>query len=316
MADAPAAVRADCPDWCVAHLERAFGDAWVEEGAALAARPPLDMRVNALVSDRDTVLRELAEFAPHPTRIARAGVRIAPIQGDGRHPNVQVEPAFQKGWFEIQDEGSQIAADLASPQAGQRVLDFCAGGGGKTLALAALMGNQGSIIAHDSEKQRLAPIFDRLRRNAVDNVEVVARTSDLESMAGNMDLVLIDAPCTGSGTWRRKPDAKWRLTDRQLETRQRDQAQILATASRYVRPGGRLAYVTCSVFDAENGDQIAAFLEANADFRPVDHVALWSSHYPDNTGMARIDRDLGIRLSPALSGTDGFYFCALERVPS
>jgi 16S rRNA (cytosine967-C5)-methyltransferase len=314
IADAPDAVRADCPDWCAPLLQRAYGADWVAEAAALSARPPLDLRANALLSDRDTVLRELAELGAAPMAIALLGVRIPPIEGDGRHPNVQVEPAFQKGWFEIQDEGSQIAAELAGAEPGQRVLDYCAGGGGKTLALAAMMNGAGSIIAHDSEKSRLAPVFDRLRRSGVNNVEVVTRAGDLEPLAGAMDLVLIDAPCTGSGTWRRKPDAKWRLGERQLDARCREQAQILDAASRFVKPGGALAYVTCSVFNAENADQIAAFLERNAGFEAVDHSALWNTHFPQAQGRARIDRDLGVRLSPALSGTDGFYFCALRKI--
>jgi 16S rRNA (cytosine967-C5)-methyltransferase len=311
--DAPPEVRADCPDWCAPLMQQAFGDAWVDETAALAGRPPLDMRANTLLSDRETVLRELAETGARPTEIASQGVRIAPIDGDGRHPNVQAEPAFQKGWFEIQDEGSQIAAELTGLLPGQQALDYCAGGGGKTLALAALMQNQGRITAHDSEKPRLAPIFDRLRRSGVENVDVVARAGDLDALAGSLDLVLIDAPCTGSGTWRRKPDAKWRLTDRQLQVRTSEQAAILDTASRFVRPGGTLAYVTCSVFDAENRDQVEAFLGRNASFTPADHALLWAEKFPHAAGRARIDPRLGIRLSPALSGTDGFYFCALKR---
>lgn len=312
LTTAPDAVRADIPDWCVPLFEKAFGAEWVVEAAALAARPPLDMRVNTLLADRAKVIMSI-EGNPTATDIAPNGLRISPIQHAGRHPNVQVEPAFQQGWFEIQDEGSQIAAELAGAQPGQRVLDYCAGGGGKTLALAALMANQGTITAHDSEKQRLAPIFDRLRRAGVTNVEVMARAIELEPLTGQMDLVLIDAPCTGSGTWRRKPDAKWRLGERQLDTRRAEQATILRMASQYVRPGGKLVYVTCSVFDDENGEQITAFLKANPEFKPVDHEKLWAERFPNAAGRARVDRDLGIRLSPALSGTDGFYFCALER---
>ncbi|MGC4024295.1 MAG: RsmB/NOP family class I SAM-dependent RNA methyltransferase [Mesorhizobium sp.] len=322
----PDEMRADCPDWVVPHLQAAFGDAWVDEAAGLGERPPLDLRVNTLLSDRETVLGELGETgaAPMriasqgvriaPMRIASQGVRIAPIAGGGRHPNVQAEPAFQKGWFEIQDEGSQIAAELAGAKPGMQVLDYCAGGGGKTLALAAIMKNEGRIVAHDSEKQRLAPIFDRLRRSEVRNVEVVARAAELEPLVGSMDIVLIDAPCTGSGTWRRRPDAKWRLSQKQVEQRCREQADILDKASRFVKPGGRLVYITCSVFDAENRDQLAAFAARNKAFEIVDHVALWSECFPRAVDLARVDATGGIRLSPKLSGTDGFYFAALTRV--
>ncbi|RFC67038.1 MULTISPECIES: RsmB/NOP family class I SAM-dependent RNA methyltransferase [Mesorhizobium] len=309
----PDEVRADCPDWVVPHLQAAFGEAWAQEAAGLADRPPLDLRANTLMSDRETVLRELGETGAEPMRIASQGVRIAPIAGGGRHPNVQAEPAFQKGWFEIQDEGSQVAAELAGAKPGMQVLDYCAGGGGKTLALAAIMKNEGRIVAHDSEKQRLAPIFDRLRRSEVRNVEVMARAPELEPLVGSMDIVLIDAPCTGSGTWRRRPDAKWRLSQKQVDQRCREQADILDKASRFVKPGGRLVYITCSVFDAENRDQLEAFAARNEAFKIVDHVALWRESFPDAADLARVDARGGIRLSPALSGTDGFYFSALER---
>jgi len=172
-ADAPDAVRADIPDWCVPLFGQAFGDAWVAEGSALAARPPLDLRVNTLQADRGKVLAELNGTGAAAANIAAQGIRIPPIDGDGRHPNVQAEPAFQKGWFEVQDEGSQIVATLAGAEAGMQVLDYCAGAGGKTLALSAEMDNRGQVFAHDAEKARLAPIFDRIRRSENRNIQIV-----------------------------------------------------------------------------------------------------------------------------------------------
>ncbi len=139
-----------------------------------------------------------------------------------------------------------------------QVLDYCAGAGGKTLALSAAMENRGQIFAYDSEKARLAPIFDRIRRSDNRNIQVMSRPQELSGLAGQMDLVLVDAPCTGSGTWRRRPDAKWRLTQKQLDVRIAEQAAILDAAKAYVKPGGRLVYITCSVFDAENAGQIDA----------------------------------------------------------
>ncbi|TPI35223.1 RsmB/NOP family class I SAM-dependent RNA methyltransferase [Mesorhizobium sp. B3-2-1] len=313
LADAPPAVRADIPDWCEPLFERAFGEAWVEEGAALATRPPLDIRVNTLQADRAKVLAELEQTGASAARIAPHGIRIPPIDGDGRHPNVQAEPAFQKGWFEVQDEGSQIAAALAGATAGMQVLDFCAGAGGKTLALSAAMDNHGQIFAHDAEKARLAPIFDRIRRSENRNVQVATKPAELAPLVGHMDIVLVDAPCTGSGTWRRRPDAKWRLTQRQLDARKSEQAKILDAAKVYVKPGGLLVYVTCSVFDEENGQQVAAFRERSSGFAPVDHRALWDGRFPGHQAAARIGAGGDISLSPALSGTDGFYFCALRR---
>ncbi|MER9267501.1 RsmB/NOP family class I SAM-dependent RNA methyltransferase [Mesorhizobium sp. M0410] len=314
LADAPPAIRADIPDWCMPLFERAFGTAWVEEGAALATRPPLDLRVNTLKADRGKVLAELAETGAKPARIAPHGIRIPPIEGDGRHPNVQAEPAFQKGWFEVQDEGSQIAAELAGAEPGMQVLDFCAGAGGKTLALSAAMDNRGQIFAHDAEKARLAPIFDRIRRSENRNVQIVTRPAELAPLSRHMDIVLIDAPCTGSGTWRRRPDAKWRLTQRQLDARKGEQETILDAASDFVKPGGLLVYITCSVFDEENGDQVSAFRDRHPGFVPVDHRQLWDSRFAGHEAAMRIGAAGGISLSPLLSGTDGFYFCALRRV--
>ncbi|MEI8698988.1 RsmB/NOP family class I SAM-dependent RNA methyltransferase [Mesorhizobium sp. ISC15] len=313
LADAPPAVRADIPDWCEPLFERAFGASWVDEGAALATRPPLDLRVNTLRADRSKVLAELAETDAKAARIAPHGIRIPPIAGDGRHPNVQAEPAFQKGWFEVQDEGSQIAATLAGAEAGMQVLDFCAGAGGKTLALSAAMDNRGQVFAHDVEKARLAPIFDRIRRSENRNVQIVTKPTELSTLSGHMDIVLVDAPCTGSGTWRRRPDAKWRLTQRQLDARKGEQSAILDAANAFVKPGGLLVYITCSVFDEENGEQVAAFQDRNSDFIPVDHRQLWDSRFPGHEAAAWIGAAGGISLSPALSGTDGFYVCALRK---
>jgi 16S rRNA (cytosine967-C5)-methyltransferase len=313
LATAPAAVRADCPDWCVPLLEAAHGADWIGEAAAMAARPPLDLRVNTLLSTRDKVLAELADLHAAPADLAPQGIRIPPIDGSGRHPNVQAEPAFQKGWFEVQDEGSQIVAHLAEARPGMRVLDFCAGAGGKTLELAAAMENTGQVHAHDADKARLAPIFDRLRRAEATNVEVVAKRAELEPLVGGMDLVLVDAPCTGSGTWRRRPDAKWRLSAKQLAARQAEQAAILEDASRFVKPGGRLVYITCSVFAEENEIQVREFMaRRGSDFRLLDHAASWKRAFSGAVDRARIAGH-GLSLSPARTHTDGFFFAAFER---
>ena len=311
LGDAPDVVRADCADWCAPLLQRPFGNEWVREANALATRPPLDLRVNTLKADRAAVLERLASTGGAPTRFAPHGIRIPPIDGAGRHPNVQAAPSFGQGWFEVQDEGSQIAADLVGARPGMQVLDYCAGAGGKTLALSAAMENHGQIFAHDAEKGRLAPIFERIQRAGSRNIQVASRTAELTELIGRMDVVLVDAPCTGSGTWRRRPDAKWRLTEHQLEVRRAEQAAILQTASAYVKPGGHLVYVTCSIFDEENRDQVDAFLSRQADFAPVDHQALWEQGYPAEA--ARIDPQRGISLTPACSGTDGFYIARLRR---
>jgi 16S rRNA (cytosine967-C5)-methyltransferase len=194
-----------------------------------------------------------------------------------------------------------------------QVLDYCAGAGGKSLALSAAMDNRGQIFAHDAEKARLATIFDGIRRSDNRNVQIVSKPAELAPLASHMDIVLVDAPCTGSGTWRRRPDAKWRLTRKQLDARKTEQAAILDAASAYVKPGGLLVYITCSVFDEENGAQVAAFRDRDGSFVPLDHGRLWNDHFPGHETAVRIAPAGGISLSPARSGTDGFYFCALRR---
>ena len=269
LAGAPAHVQADIPEWLASHFERLFGGTWVGEGKALAERPALDMRVNRLKADRPKVLKALARFAAAETPFSPDGLRIAATQGEGRHPNVQNEPAFQKGWFEVQDEGSQIAALMVGAMPGAQVLDLCAGAGGKTLALASAMDNKGQVFATDSDRARLAPIFERLKRAGARNVQVRAAGAPLDDLVGRMDAVLIDAPCTGTGVWRRRPDAKWKLSERALAERLAEQAALLNGATRYVKPGGRLVYVTCSLLPDENADQIATFLAENRDFSAV-----------------------------------------------
>ena len=190
-------VEADIPDWCADYFEENFDEEWIAEASALSERAPLDMRVNALKSDRDKVQKQLAKFGVKPTKTARHGLRIAPGRGPDRLPNVQAEPAFQKGWFEIQDEGSQIVADLVYAQPGEQVFDYCAGGGGKTLALAAALDNKGQVHAFDADRNRLAPIFDRLKRAGTRNVQVHAADADLSPLKGKMDRVLVDAPLHG-----------------------------------------------------------------------------------------------------------------------
>lgn len=315
LAQAPAHVRADIPEWLAPRFERVFGPDWVAEGEALARRPPLDLRANRLKADRAKVVKALSRFAAAEIAVTPDGVRIAPSEGEGRHPNLQAEPGFRKGWFEIQDAGSQIAATLVNAGPGQQILDLCAGAGGKTLALAAAMANKGQVFATDSDRTRLAPIFERLRRGGTRNVQVREAGASLDDLEGRMDAVLIDAPCTGTGTWRRRPDAKWRLTEAAIANRVAEQAGLLQDGARFVRPGGRLIYVTCTVLKEENEDRIAMFCETNHDFTPIAASEMLrragdAVRIPAGSFLALAH---GLQLTPHRTATDGFYVAGMTK---
>jgi 16S rRNA (cytosine967-C5)-methyltransferase len=318
LADAPAHVAGDFPDWLAPDLEAAFGADLVAEMTALAARAPIDIRVNTLKTERAQLIPHLSHLHPEITPHAPTGLRFSAGE-DGRGPTLQVTPEFLKGQFEIQDEGSQIVASLAGAAPHMQVVDLCAGGGGKTLELAALMDNHGQIYATDADARRLAPIHDRLTRAGVRNVQV--RTpkgrgdEPLGDLAGKADLVLVDAPCTGIGTWRRNPDTKWRVRPGALAERMKEQDFVLQRAARLVKAGGRIAYVTCSVLPVENDERVKAFLAANPAFRTVDPHEILAlapdtlSEREDLTSPA----GLGLQLTPRRTGTDGFYLAVMER---
>lgn len=316
LSGAPDAVAADVPDWLAGPLEASLGADWIAEARALSDRPPLDMRANLLKASREDVLAELQPFAAALTPLSPWGLRIAPIEGEGRHPNVQVERGFQTGLFEIQDEGSQIAALLSGAEPRTRILDYCAGAGGKTLALAAATGNEAEIHAFDADRQRLAPIWDRLTRAGAGEVQVHAPRDDLSPLHETMDLVLVDAPCTGAGTWRRRPDAKWRLSQAQVQKRMDEQTKVLEKAAEFVKPGGRLAYVTCSVLREENAARVEAFRQSHKEFRLLDAEAIWAERLagaPPAYHAERLGEGAVLTLTPLRSGTDGFFFAMLER---
>ncbi|MEX3007527.1 RsmB/NOP family class I SAM-dependent RNA methyltransferase [Hoeflea sp. TYP-13] len=313
LKNAPLHVQADIPEWTQFAFEENFGGAWVAEAQALAGRPPLDLRVNTLKSSVPKTLKALARSGAVQTSLARSGLRIVPGEGPARLPNVTAEPGFQKGWFEVQDEGSQIVSELIFAQQGEQVLDYCAGGGGKTLALSAAMENKGQIHAYDIDKARLAPIFDRLKRAGTRNVQVHEAGADLSGLAGRMDRVVIDAPCTGTGTWRRRPETKWKLTQKNLEERLDQQQEVLASAAPFVRPGGFLIYITCSVLPQENESQVYGFCEDNGDFELVSAGEVWQDLYGENKRRPWSADMKTITLTPAATATDGFFFAVMQR---
>ena len=313
---APAPVAGDFPDWIEPSLRHVFGDDLVPELQALATRAPLDLRVNALkVASRKEVHDALSHLGAVETPHSPLGLRIAPSE-DGRGPAVQSEPAFLKGWVEIQDEGSQLAALLSGAKPGEQLVDLCAGGGGKTLALAAMMENHGQIYATDGDARRLAPIHERLARAGARDVQVRtprARADAVTDLDGRIDAVLVDAPCTGTGTWRRNPDAKWRLRPGSLDTRRREQAAVLDRAARLLKPSGRIVYVTCSILPEENDETVAGFLERTTGFRsiPAPEV-LAKTGFDDLSEAVRFTRH-GLQMTPLRTGTDGFYVSVLRK---
>ncbi len=314
LADAPLHVQADIPEWCQNSFERNFDDEWVDEGVALASRPPVDLRVNTVKSNRDKVLKVLKRVKPVATEIALNGIRMPAGTRDSRTPNVQAEEGFQKGWYEIQDEGSQIVADLVYARPGEKVLDLCAGAGGKSLAMSAAMENKGQIFAYDSDRKRLSAIFERIKRAGTHNIQVrQPEDGALDDLLDSMDKVVVDAPCTGSGTWRRRPDAKWRLSREQLDVRLQEQEEVLSQAISFVKVGGFLVYITCSVFPEENEGQIYAFLDENPSFELVSAGEVWQDLFGFDKPQPWSSDLKSITLTPGTTNTDGFYFAVMQR---
>jgi 16S rRNA (cytosine967-C5)-methyltransferase len=317
LAGAPPAIAGDYPEWLDPHFASVFGEERAEEGAALASRAPLDLRVNALKADRERVLAELGHLGAQPARWSPFGLRIR-LDPDAKNPAIHAEPAFIKGLVEVQDEGSQLAALLADARAGQHVVDLCAGAGGKTLALAAIMRNQGQIYATDSDKRRLAPIHERVARAGARNIQILTPKGVgdvLADLTGRADRVLIDAPCTGIGAWRRNPDAKWRMRPGALDIRMQDQAALLDRAVGLLKPGGRIVYVTCSLLGEENNDQVRGFLARHPEFvampgaevtRPLGERALVFQR-------AVLMSPEGLLMTPRRTETDGFFVSVLMR---
>jgi len=304
---APLAVRANLPDALAGRLLSVYG----EEGLlalmqAMNQPAPVDIRVNPLKTDRDTIRHMLDELGlpSEPTPYAPHGLRR-----HDRRPLFNL-PAFKNGLFELQDEASQLVGHLVAPQPGERVLDLCAGAGGKTLQLGALMQSKGSLMATDISAHRLEKLTPRMRRAGLSNVRPVPirGMSDvhLKRAKGRFDRILIDAPCSGTGTWRRNPDLKWRPLD--LEALNRTQLELLEGSVRLLKPGGRIVYATCSILPEENERIVDRFLARHPDFSLCPAAEILSAQGIDVPGVGAM-----LRLDPARHGTDGFFAAVLER---
>ncbi len=309
-AEAPLAVRANLPDELAERLLPVYG----EEGLlalmqAMNQPAPVDIRVNVLRTERETIQHMLNELGlpSEPTPYAPHGLRR-----HDRRPLFNL-PAFKEGLFELQDEASQLVGHLVAPQPGERVLDLCAGAGGKTLQLGALMQSKGSLMATDISAHRLEKLTPRMRRAGLSNVRPVAITgmSDphLKRAKGSFDRILIDAPCSGTGTWRRNPDLKWRPLD--LEALNRTQLELLEGSVRLLKPGGRIVYATCSILPEENERIVEQFLAGHPDFRLHSAAAILAEQGIEVAGVGEM-----LRLDPAHHGTDGFFAAVLEKAES
>jgi 16S rRNA (cytosine967-C5)-methyltransferase len=313
--DLAAYVAGNFPEWLAPSLERVFGARLVQEGAALAHRAPLDLRTNTLKATREKVLKGFERHGAVETAFSPIGVRLPPPKGPGRQPNVEAQAGHGRGWFEVQDEGSQITALLAVAGPRQQILDICAGAGGKTLAMVAAMHNTGQIYAYDGDKVRLRPIFDRLRRAGARNVQVLPAGDEptLAALGPRFDTVLVDAPCTGSGVWRRRPDSKWRLKPSNLTERSAEQRAVLALAAPLVKRGGRLVYATCSLLAEENRDQIVEFLHGHEQFTIIPWREIWSTSLGSSIPVSADGNSDMLLLTPSRHGTDGFFIAVLVR---
>jgi len=322
ISDAPLHIRGDFPIWLEKSFERAFGETAEAEGQALSSRAPVDLRVNHLKVGFDKAFKDVASKlkAANQSQLVSSGIRIAQTDPRGKAAAAESIPSYGKGWVEVQDTGSQLAALAAAPKNGMQILDYCAGAGGKTLALSAMLENTGQVHAWDLDWRRLRAIWPRLKRSGTRNVQVHDGKEDvvLKDFVGKMDVVFCDAPCTGTGTWRRRPDAKWRLRERALETRTGEQDVVLEGAQKYLKPGGRLLYVTCSFLPEENEDRITAFLAKHDDFKTVPALeVLIASGGLAEGAVERLEPFVGnhgaLQLSPGRTDTDGFYICVLEK---
>jgi len=311
--DMPDDVRAECPPWAEPELRRALGDDFLPQMEALKHPAPLDLRVNVLKGvSRDDIIAQLNAdgLKCEASHLSPIGIRMA-----GR-PSVMAHPLYRDGTIEIQDEGSQLVALMADARPGQEVMDFCAGAGGKTLAMAAAMNNKGRVIASDVLANRLVRAKERFRRAGAHNIQTHPITGEtdpwIKRHKGRFDRVLVDAPCSGTGTWRRNPDQRWRSLGPGLADLLPLQGRLLQSASRLVKPGGRLIYATCSMLPAENEDHAEAFLAANPGFTAVSATDVWrEAVWPE--GGPDVPSSPWLRLTPATHDTDGFFAAVFER---
>lgn len=311
----PLSVRANFPDWLESNFQNVFGDEIEQELAAFHERAPVGIRVNGLKASRRETLDQLRTqgFNVSESKISPVGLRAK------QSASLETTDLFQEGKIEIQDEGSQTAAILVAAEPGHICVDYCAGAGGKSLALAASMKDKGQLYCFDISGTRIQPLEERKKRAGVESVRCfVLGTSSadraLSNIIGAADRVLVDAPCSGSGTWRRAPDAKWLLTESNLKHYRSLQAEVLQNAAPLTKVGGRLVYVTCSILPEENDEQVSQFLNGDDRFDVIDWQKTWQEKLPQVPFNKVRKLNRGVLMTPYRTDTDGFYVAILERV--
>jgi 16S rRNA (cytosine967-C5)-methyltransferase len=311
---APEHVSCNLPEWALAGFEERFGDDWLVAAKSLNQQAPVDLRLNTIkTQDRVPFLADLEGFEPTP--LSPIGVRSAKNIALGG-----IQP-YKQGKLEVQDEAAQVACLLVGAKPGMQVADMCAGAGGKSLTVAGAMQNKGQIHAFDISGKRLDGLKKRIQRAGARNIQVTklslaveSRSEALQGLEGRCDRVLVDVPCSGTGTWRRSPDQRWRQDEKALNDLNQSQQSLLTEASRLVKADGRLYYMTCSVLPQENEAIVSAFLKANSDWSLQDYRELWQAEIGEDAPETDASLPKCLQLTPASHQTDGFFVAVLGRL--
>ncbi|MAU87466.1 MAG: hypothetical protein CML83_06820 [Rhodobiaceae bacterium] len=306
-------IKFDVQESLLSEYVATFKDDIEDQLLKLSSMPDLDIRVNTLKTNSENVSKAISKYNPMPTNYSPYAMRL---KSDGilfKYPNLENTISYNKGHFETQNEGSQISAILSGAIPRMQILDFCAGQGGKSAILSAIMENTGQIYLHDIDESRLKNVPDRMKRLGVKNYQIKMNLEYKKKEEKLFDIVFVDAPCSGSGTWRRKPDLKWKFNPEKLASNIKDQYEILNNSKTYVKVGGNLVYVTCSVFDSENDKQIQTFLANSPNFKLIPYQENWLIKKNPIPKNSKLHNKETLLLSPMTHNTDGFFVAILKR---
>ena len=314
LSNANTSVKNDVPECAVYEYIKTFGDRLEDQLSSMSCMPDLDIRINTLKSNLDKIELSLKKFQPSRTLYSPFAIRFNSGGLEYKFPNLERTLPYTKGQIEIQNEGSQISAILSGAGPGMQVLDYCAGHGGKAAILSMLMKNSGQLYLNDIDQSRLINVPSRMKRLGIKNYQIINYQEEKNNKAQSFDIVFVDSPCSGSGTWRRKPDLKWKFNKEKMDGYLTDQKLILAASKNAVKIGGKLIYVTCSLFDSENDQQIRNFLQNEKGFRLLNYKQQWPFSEKDMPINAKNKDTETLLLSPMTNNTDGFFVAILERL--